>query len=164
VTTEGVERGSVAAPMGPDPSWSGLYRAGAVSAGLAVLMYVAALVIFVVTTPPPTAGGAAMLEYVDAHRTVYIVRQVLWVAPSLPLMVVFLALAVALHRLGKSFAAIVGVVGVASWALSFAWPTTGEGSLAMIRLSEQYADATTDAGRATFVAGAPLDPGPVRRE
>lgn len=89
MTTEGVERGSVAAPMGPDPSWSGLYRAGAVSAGLAVLMYVAALVIFVVRTPPPTAGGAAMLEYVDAHRTVYIVRQVLWVAPSLPLMVVF---------------------------------------------------------------------------
>jgi len=55
-----------------------------------------------------------MLEYVDAHLTVYVIRQVLWLAPSLPLMVVFLALAVALHYLGKSFATIVGVVGVAS--------------------------------------------------
>lgn len=156
MTTEGVERGSAAASIGSDPSWNGLYRTGAVSAGLAVLMYVAALVIFIVTTAPPTTGGAAMLEYVDAHRTVYIVRQVLWLAPSLPLMVVFLALAIALHHLGKSFASIVGVVGVVSWALSFAWPTTGEGSLAMVRLSEEYADATTDAGRATFVAGAEL--------
>jgi hypothetical protein len=34
VTTEGVERGSAAASsLGPDPSWSGLYRTGAVSAG-----------------------------------------------------------------------------------------------------------------------------------
>lgn len=146
-------RSSGEAATGADPSWSGLYRTGAVSAGLAVLMYVAALIIFVVTTAPPAVGGAAMLEYVDAHRTIYIVRQVLWLAPSLPLMVVLLALSVALHHLGKSFAAIVGVV---SLALSFAWPTTGEDSLAMVRLSEEYADATTDAGRATFVAGAEL--------
>lgn len=149
-------RSSGEAATGADPSWSGLYRTGAVSAGLAVLMYVAALIIFVVTTAPPAVGGAAMLEYVDAHRTIYIVRQVLWLAPSLPLMVVLLALSVALHHLGKSFAAIVGVVGVVSLALSFAWPTTGEDSLAMVRLSEEYADATTDAGRATFVAGAEL--------
>lgn len=143
-------------PLGPDPSWRSLYRAGAVSAALAVVMYVTALVIFVATTAPPTAGGAATLEYVDAHRTVYIVRQVLWLAPSLPLIVVFLAVAVALRRLSSSFAAIAGVVAVASWALSFAWPTTGEGSLAMVRLSDRYASAATDAERASFVAGAEL--------
>jgi len=34
----------------PDPLWSPLYCAGAVAAGLAVLMYVAALVIFVFAT------------------------------------------------------------------------------------------------------------------
>jgi hypothetical protein len=72
-----------------------LYRAGAVSAGLAVISHVAALVIVASTSQPPTSGGAQMLEYVDAHRTVYIVRQLLWLAPSLPLMVVFLALAAA---------------------------------------------------------------------
>jgi len=156
VATVGVETGPAAAATSPNSSWGPLYRAGAVSAGLAVILYVAALVIFVVTTAPPTAGGAAMLAYVDAHRTVYIVRQVLWLAPSLLLMVVVLAVAVALQRLGKSFAAIAGVIAVASWAVSFAWPTTGEGSLAMVRLSDRYAVATTDAERAPFVAGAEL--------
>jgi hypothetical protein len=95
-----------------------------------------------------------MLEYVDAHRTVYIVRQLLWLAPSLFLMVVFLALAVALRHQGKSFAAIGGLIAIASWAVSFAWPTTGDGSLAMVVLSDRYADAGTLAERAPFVAGA----------
>ena len=126
------------------------------AAGLAVLMYVVALVAFVVTDAPPTTGGAATLEYVAAHRTGYIVRQVLWLAPSLPLMILFLALAAALYRTGKSFAVGAGVIAVASWAVSFAWPTTGEGSLAMVRLSDRYTAAATDAERATFVAGAEL--------
>ncbi|MFE6508765.1 hypothetical protein ACFVDI_03240 [Nocardioides sp. NPDC057767] len=140
--------------MSRDLGWQRLHRAGAVSAGLAVVLYVAALVIFAVVAPPPTSGGAAMLEYVDAHRTVYIVRQVLWLAPSLLLMVVFLALAVALRHLDKSFAAIAGMISVASWAVSSAWPTTGDGSLAMVLLSDEYAAATTSAAQAPFVAGA----------
>lgn len=137
-------------------SWNLLYRAGAASAGLAALMYVVALAVYVVTSAPPTEGGAAILEYVDAHRTVYIVRQVLWVAPSLFVTIVFVALAVALRRLDRSFALIAGVIGVFSWAVSFAWPTTGEGSLAMVRLSDRYAAAATEAERAAFVAGAEL--------
>jgi len=104
---------------GPDPSWGSLYRAAAALSGLAVLLYAAALVIFAITTAPPTSGGVRMLEYVDVHRTIYIVRQLLWLAPSLFLMVVFLALAVALRHLGKAFAAIAGLIGVASWAVSF---------------------------------------------
>jgi len=139
---------------GPDPSWGPLYRSGAISAGLAVILYATALVMFAVTTAPPTSGGARMLAYVDAHRTVYIVKQLLWLVPSLLLMVVFLALAVALRHIGKSFAAIGGLIAVASWAVSFAWPTTGDGSLAMVLLSDKYAAATTEAERAPFVAGA----------
>lgn len=137
-----------------DPEWAPLYRAGSVAAGLAVVAYVVALVIVVGTSTPPTSGGAQMLEYVDAHRTVYILRQLLWLAPSLLLMVVFLALAVALRHQGKSLAAIGGTVAVASWAVSFAWPTTGDGSLAMVVLSDKYADASTVADRALFAAGA----------
>jgi hypothetical protein len=151
VTASPTEAGRRAAP---DPSWGPLYRAGAVSAGIAVVLYVAALVVFAVTTAPPTSGGARTLEYVDAHRTIYIFRQLLWLVPSLFLMVVFLALAVSVRHLGKSFAAIAGVIAVASWAVSFAWPTTGDGSLAMVLLSDRYAAATTAAGRAPFVAGA----------
>jgi hypothetical protein len=150
------KRAAVATPTGADPSWRRLYRAGAVSAVLAVAMYVAALVLFVATEAPPSSGGAAMLEYIATHRAVYIIRQVLWLAPSLPLMVVFLALAVALWSQDKSFAAIAGVIAVISWALSFAWPTTGEGSLAMVRLADQYTSAATDAERLTYVAGAEL--------
>ena len=51
-------------------------------------------------------------------------------------------------------AAIAGLILVASWAVSFAWPTTGEGSLAMVLLSDKYAAATTEGARAAFVAGA----------
>jgi hypothetical protein len=141
-------------PADPDRSWGPLYRSGAVSAGIAVILYLAALVLFAATTAPPTSGGAKMLEYVDAHRTIYIVRQLLWLLPSLFLMVVFLALAVAVRHQSKSFAAIAGLIAVASWALSFAWPTTGDGSLAMVLLADKYAAATTTAGRAPFVAGA----------
>jgi hypothetical protein len=129
-----------ASDLVPDPSWRPLYRVGAVAAGLAVVLYVVALILFVVTPapPPPASGGAAMLEHVVSNRSAYVVKQVLWVAPNLLMMVVVLAIA------------------AASWAVSFAWPTTGEGSLAMVVLSDRYAEAATDAERVATVAGAGL--------
>ncbi len=135
-------------------AWSPLYRAGAVSAAVAVLLYAAALVAVVVSAPPPTSGGVPLLDYVHEHRTGYLVRQVLWLSPSLFLMVVFLALAVALRHQGPSLAAVAGTISVSSWAVSFAWPTTGDGSLALVVLSDRYADATTAAERASSAAGA----------
>jgi hypothetical protein len=132
---------SIAVPdLVPDASWRPLYRVGAVAAGLAVVLYVVALILFVVTPapPPPASGGAAMLEHVVSNRSAYVVKQVLWVAPNLLMMVVVLAIA------------------AASWAVSFAWPTTGEGSLAMVVLSDRYAEAATDAERVATVAGAGL--------
>jgi len=137
-----------------DSPWRPLYRAGGACAAIAVAMYVAALVLFVATTAPPTSGGEEILRYIDAHRTTYVIRQLLWLAPSLFLMVVSLALAVSLRILNRSFAAIAGMIAVTSWAVSFSWPTTGEGSLAMVRLSDKYASAATDAERASYVAGA----------
>jgi hypothetical protein len=125
-----------------------------VSAGLAVVSYAAALVLVTTTSSPPTTGGARVLQYVDAHRILYIVRQLLWLAPNLFLMLVFLSLAVALRHQGRSFAAIGGMVAIASWAVAFAWPTTGDGSLAMVVLSDKYAGASTAGQRAPFVAGA----------
>jgi hypothetical protein len=127
-----------------------------VAAAAAVCVYVTALVLVTATTAPPESGGAAMLEYVDAHRTGYIVRQLLWTAPNLFLMVVFLALAVALRGHGRGLAAIAGLVAVASWAVAFAWPTSGDGSLAMVVLSDRYADASGAGERASLVAGAEL--------
>ena len=72
------------------------------------------------------------------------------------MMLVVFALAVALAQINRSFAAISGVIAITSWAVTFAWPTTGEGSLAMVVLSDRYADASTAAERASFVAGAEL--------
>src|SRR5215210_7365191 len=137
---------SVDRGLAPDSSWRPLYRAGAAAAGLAVILYVAALVIFVVTPAPPlsTSGGAATLDYVAGERGIYIVRQLLWLMPSLLLMVVVLALAVSLSQIDKSFAMVAGMIAISSWAVSFAWPTTGEGSLAMVVLSDRYAAATAD--------------------
>jgi hypothetical protein len=149
-------RGGTGSSLGPDPSWRPLYRAGAVSAALAAIAYVIALGLFVATPAPPEEGGVAMLEHVDANRSAALVKQTLWVAPNLLMMVLLLALAAAVAHLNKSFAAIAGIVAVASWAVGVAWPTTGEGSLAMVVLSDRYAEATTDAARAPFVAGAEL--------
>ena len=81
----------------PDPSWGRLYRAGAGAASLAVVAYLAALVLFVATPAPPEEGGAATLEHVAAHRTAYLVKQVLWVGPNL-LMVVVVGPQAALHQ------------------------------------------------------------------
>ncbi|HEY9291608.1 MAG TPA: hypothetical protein VIP98_10060 [Microlunatus sp.] len=139
-----------------DPAWQPLYAAGAVSAGLAVVAYAVALVVVAVSTSPPDAGGASVLTYVHIHRSLYIVRQVLWMMPSLFLIVVSLALAVALRHVSKSWAAIVGVIAITSWAVSFAWPTSGDGSLIMVVLSDRYVDASTESARAASVAGAEL--------
>jgi hypothetical protein len=145
------ERATVA-----DPSWRPLYRVGAIAAGLAVVAYVVALVLFVVTAKPPTSGGAAILEHVHAHRGLYALKQILWIAPNLLMMLVVLTLAATSARGHKSFALVAGVVAGAAWAVAVAWPTTGEGSLGMVVLSDHYAKAATEAERAPFVAGAEL--------
>jgi hypothetical protein len=97
-----------------------------------------------------------MLEHVRDHRTAYLVKQLLWVVPNLPMMLVLLALAVALARVDRTVALVAGVISVLAWAIGFAWPTTGEGSLAMVVLSDKFADATSDAERSAYVAGAEL--------
>lgn len=139
----------------PDASsWTPLYRAGAIGAGIAVLLYVVALILVFVTDLAPTSGGAEMLAYIDAHRTLYVLKQVLWILPSVLLMVLFLALAVALFPSNRTWSLIAGTIGVLSWAGTYMWPTTGEGSFVLLMLSDRYATATTDAERAALVAGA----------
>lgn len=137
-----------------DLSWRGLYRAGGISAFLFVALIIVAIVLAFTMPQAPISGGAATLQYIAAHRLVYILEQVLWLVPSLFAMIVFLALPVALKHLNKSFAAIGALIGIASWALTLAWPTTGGGAPALVYLSDQYAAATTVAQRAVFAAAA----------
>lgn len=137
-----------------EPSWQPLIRAGAIGAAIAVVLYLVALVLVFVTEMAPTTGAADMLAYIDENRTLYIVKQSLWVLPSVLLMVTFLALTVVLMPLDRAWALIAGTIGVLSWAGTYMWPTTGEGSFVLLMLSDSYASAVTDAERAAYLAGA----------
>ena len=147
-------RSASEAITGPDRSWKRLYWAGGVAALLASVAYIIAIVVTFALPQYPTSGGAATLEYIAAHRAVYILEQVLWLGPSVLLMVVFLALGMALKDLDKSYAAIGAVLGITSWAITLAYPATGGGAPAMVYLSDRYAAATADAQRAAFAAAA----------
>lgn len=154
MATLSVGRLSGAAASGPDPSWSGLYRAGGVSGLLAGAIYIVAAILIFTTPSPPLAGGAETLAFINAHRSLYILKQILWLAPSVLAMVVFLALYPALKHLNKSYAAIGAVLGISAWALSLAWPTTGEGAPTLVYLSDRYAAATTAPERTAFATAA----------
>jgi hypothetical protein len=138
----------------PDLSWRGLYRAGGVSAALFVVLIMVSIVLEFTTSQPPSEGGAAMLQYIASHRSLYIIRQVLWLAPSVFAMVVFLALPMALKLLNKSYAAIGALIGIASWALTLVYPATGGGAPALVYLSDQYVAAATATQRAAFATAA----------
>ncbi len=157
--TLSVGRSSGEAQASPDPSWSGLYRAGGVSAVLFVVLTFAVPVVLGFITPlPPTssggaatlAGGVATLHYIASHRSVFILHEVLFFGPGVLVIVAFLALYAALKHLNKSYAAIGAVVTIASQVLYL-----GTFSLVfgLVYLSDQYAAATA-AQRATFEAAA----------
>ena len=138
----------------PDPAWRKLYVVGGIAALLAVAAYMVATVLEFTLPAAPTSGGAATLAYIADHRAVYILQQILWQGPSILLIVTFLALAVTLKELDRSYALIGGVLGVVSWAVTLAYPATGGGAPALVYLSDQYAGATSEAQRAAFAAAA----------
>jgi hypothetical protein len=135
-----------------DPSWRTLYRAGGVSGMLIVIPYLTAILLVSIAPPPLDASGGDTLEYVASHRWLYGVEQVLWLAPAVLAMLVFLALTGAVWRLDKSFAAIAGLVGVSAWALTLALPVSGGGSPVLIDLSDRYAAAATVEQRTALAA------------
>jgi hypothetical protein len=130
--------------------WRSLYRVGGISGIVAVLVYATALVLVSVAPPPTNADGSHTLDYVAAHRGLYTVEQVLWLAPGALVMVMFLALAVSLRTVDKSYAAIAGLVGVSSWALTLALPTSGGGAPLLVDLSLRYATATESGQRTAY--------------
>ena len=158
-STSGLRVGSTpeereAVISGIDRSWCPLYRAGGVAAFLATISYIAAMVVDFAVPAPPEAGGGAVLDYIAVHRSVYLLEQVLWLAPSVLLVVATLALAVAVKDVHKSYAAIGGVIGVTSWALTLVYPATGGGAPALVYLSDRYAASGDAAQRAAYAAAA----------
>lgn len=138
-----------------DPAWRVLYRVGALCAALYVLLILIPLVLLGVAPQPPLSGGAAILEYIAAHRAVYLTEFVSFVGLSLPALVVFLALAVALWPVNRSLAALGGLIGVASEVVALAYnssPPSLNGGLLV--LSDGYAAATDPMRRAALTTAA----------
>lgn len=131
--------------MRTDPSvnsWSLLFRAGAVSGLAFIIMIIVPLVLLAVAPQPPTAGGVAILEYVAAHRAIYLAELVCFVGLSLPALVVFLALGAALAPLGKSLAVMGAVIGAGSELIALALGSSPPSLTAgLVVLSDKYAAA-----------------------
>jgi hypothetical protein len=143
------------ATSSPDPSWTDLYRAGGIAAALYVLLIFIPLVLLNTTPQPPLSGGAALLQFIASHKAVYIIELVSFVGLSLPALVVFLALYVALKHLNKSLAALGALVGGASEVVALAYsssPPSLNGSL--VYLSDHYVAAATIEQRAAFATAA----------
>lgn len=138
----------------PDLSWSSLYRAGGISAILFVVSVLVAIVIVVIAPPPLSADGATTLQYIASQKVLYLIEQVLWLAPSVFGAVVFLALFQALKHLNKTYTALGALAGFVSWVLGLAIPTTGGGAPVLVSLSDQYVTATTAAQHAAFATAA----------
>ncbi len=148
-------RSSREAVASPHPSWRGLYRAGGVSAALYVVLIIIPLVLLFTTPQPPSSGGAATLQYIASHKPVYIIELVSFVGLSLPAMVVFLALYVALKHLNKSYAAIGALVAIASEVIALAYNSSPQSlNVGLVYLSDEYMAATTAAQHAAFATAA----------
>lgn len=152
-TSAGTSLGEAGAS--PDPSWRGLYRAGGISAVLFVVLVIIPLVLIFTTAQPPVSGGAAMLQYIASHKPIYLIELVSFVGLSVPALVVFLALSVALKHLNKNYAAIGALLGIASEVVALAYnssPPSLNGGL--VYLSDHYVAAMTAAQRAAFATAA----------
>jgi hypothetical protein len=135
-------------------TWALLYKVGGWSALLYVLL-VLVPVVLVFAAPLPPTGGVALLEYIAAHKVVYLAELVCFVGLAVPALVVFTAVAGALKGVNKSIAAIGGLFGIASEVIALALgssPQSLHGGLVV--LSNAYQAAGGDADRADLVGAA----------
>lgn len=112
-------------------------------------------VVLVLVAPALPTEGRAVLEYIAAHKAVYLVQLVCFVGLAVPALVVFSALTAALWRVDRSVAVLGGLFGIASEVIALALgssPQSLHGGLVV--LSNAYVEAGTDARRAELVSAA----------
>lgn len=137
-----------------DSSWAGLYRVGGIS-GLVFVALVLVPTALVFAAPVPPVEGRALLGYIAAHKVVYLIELVCYVGLSVPALLAFAAVAVALRPSNKSIALIGGLLGVASETIALALgssPQSLHGGLVL--LSDSYQQAQTDVDRLGLVSAA----------
>lgn len=150
-----VRRTSSEVISSPDPSWRGLYRAGGVSAFLYIVLLLVPIVLVFIVPQPPITGGAAVLQYIASNKAVYITELVLFLAPSVVAMIVFLALYMALKHLNKSLAAIGALIAIASQIIGLAYNSSPQSlNGALVLLSDQYMAASTAIQKAAYATAA----------
>lgn len=139
-------------PVSPDPSWKGLYKAGAICVLLyVVLAIVAPAVLFWIARYDTSMDGEATLRFIAQNRTWWMVEQTLTLGPSVISIVVFLALFAALKNVDKSLAAIGSTIAVVCQVLFVAYYPV---LIGLTYLSDQYGAAASEARRAALVAAA----------
>lgn len=139
---------------GADMSWARLYRVGGVAGLLFVVMVVIPLGLVLAAPIPPVEGGR-LLAYIAAHKTVYLIELICFVGLSVPALVVFVAVAVALTGVDKTAAVLGGLLGVASEIIALVLgssPQSLHGGLVI--LSDSWVAAGTEAERAGLVSAA----------
>src|SRR5438128_109078 len=145
----------VADSPSPDPSWRGLYLAASVCGLLFVVLNVAAIVILAIIPPAPSSGGAATLQWIASNKTAYTLELILFLAPSVLAMIVFLALYMALKHVNKSLAAIGALIAIVSQIIGLAYNSSPQSlNGALVLLSDQYVAATNAVQRAAFATAA----------
>ena len=141
-------------PAGVGGSWRHLYLAGGVAALLYVVLVLVPVVLVFVAPVPPTEGRA-VLEFIAAHKAVYLTELVCFVGLAVPALVVFAAVAVAMWPVDKSIAALGGLFGIASEVIALALessPQSLHGGLVI--LSNAYVRAADETRRAGLVSAA----------
>ena len=136
--------------VGPGPSWRGLYKVGGVSGVLTGVLLIISMVLIFTTPQAPSSGGSATLQYIASNKLVYIVEQVLGIAPVFLEIIALLALYMVIKNLNKSYAAIGSVLAIVSQSIVLSSMTFG----GLVYLSNNYMAATNDAQRATFATAA----------
>lgn len=126
--------------------------------GYAALLFVVLVLVpvaLVFAAPLPPTQGPAVLEYIAAHKAVYLIELVSFVGLAVPALVAFAALTLALTPVNKPLAAVGGLFGIVSETIALALgssPQSLHGGLVV--LSDSYAASGTDAERARLASAA----------
>ena len=136
-----------------DSSWRRLVRIGGVAALLAAVVWLVGTVLMFVSTPP-TSGGVQTLQYIAAHRSLYILKQVLWLAPLALTMVMFLAFYLVPERFNRGMALLWVVLGIVARGDQHGVADDRRGLPDPVVLSDYYRAAASATQQAPFAAAA----------
>jgi hypothetical protein len=144
---------------GSEPSWAGLFKAGAICAFsyVALGIVIPALLYFPVGYPR-TSDGQTLLTFIIEHRVWWIALQTLTLGPSFLAIPVFAAIFVALSKVEKGYSSVGTLLAIACQIL---FASFYPGTLGMLFLSDQYAVASPERKQDLVAAAeavtAPLD-------